>query len=240
MAKPIVGSMSDWSGALKDLYRQIDDGSIALYNLRAFLEHRDPFTTLPDIPWFETYRALGMEDEYRGMVKTLSLAVDQSFWFTPIAKGVTSNRIVAGHRKLGVKFYLYADDIDTAVPTHDRDPNRDGPYVVGFRRTVEADEENANKSANQLAKANHEGITLPERLLLGVGFYMATGQHLDVSDWTLCAGSRYQGGGVPDVYWGPVYRRVYVGWDSPDYSRDNLRSRSVQFPLPVEPPLSGA
>ncbi len=44
MAKEkVVGSMSDWSGMLKDFLRQIDDGSITREILQAFLEHRNPF-----------------------------------------------------------------------------------------------------------------------------------------------------------------------------------------------------
>lgn len=44
MAKQeIVGSMSEWSGMLKDFFRQIDDGSITREKLQAFLEHRNPF-----------------------------------------------------------------------------------------------------------------------------------------------------------------------------------------------------
>ena len=113
------------------------------------------------------------------------------------------------------------------MPTHDRDPNRDGPYVVGFRRTVEADEENKDKSANQLAKANHKGITLPERLLLGAGFYVATGQHLDVVNWTLCTGSHYRDGDVPRVYWDSDDRKVVVDWCDPGGHGACLRSRSV-------------
>ncbi len=35
--------MSEWSGTLKDLFRQIDDGSITLEQTRAFAEHRNPF-----------------------------------------------------------------------------------------------------------------------------------------------------------------------------------------------------
>jgi hypothetical protein len=232
MARPIVGSASDWLGALKDFHRQCDDGSIALYQLRAFLEHSDPFTTLPDINWPETYKALGLQDEY-GAVKDLVIPERPDLWVMPVAKGVTSNKVVNGHKKLGVNFYLYAEDLDVAVPTHDRDANRDASYVVGFRRVIEADEENANKSANQLAQIGHKGITLPERLLLGAGFYVATGQHLDVVNWTLCTGSRSSGGDVPDVCWSPARRLVYVHWCAPDDSDDYLRSRSVQFPLPA-------
>jgi len=41
--KNIVGSMSDWSGVLKDLFRQVNDGSITLAQTQAFVEHRNPF-----------------------------------------------------------------------------------------------------------------------------------------------------------------------------------------------------
>lgn len=40
MAKTAVGSMSDWSGVLKDFWRQIDDGSHTLESVKAFNEHR--------------------------------------------------------------------------------------------------------------------------------------------------------------------------------------------------------
>ncbi len=43
MAKPAVGSMSEWSGVLKDFFRQIDDGSISLEEIKVFNEHRNPF-----------------------------------------------------------------------------------------------------------------------------------------------------------------------------------------------------
>ncbi len=41
--KEAVGDMSAWSGMLKDLFRQIDDGSITREMLKAFLGHRNPF-----------------------------------------------------------------------------------------------------------------------------------------------------------------------------------------------------
>ncbi len=38
--RQVVGSMSKWSGVLKDFFRQIADGSINLNQVQAFLEHR--------------------------------------------------------------------------------------------------------------------------------------------------------------------------------------------------------
>ena len=39
----VVGSMSEWSGLLKDFFRQIDDGSVTREMLKEFNEHRNPF-----------------------------------------------------------------------------------------------------------------------------------------------------------------------------------------------------
>lgn len=179
--------------------------------------------------WSETHKALGLEAEFRQGANGLILPDNKKLWYLPMVKGVTSNKIVAGCRSLGVKYSLYDEDLDNAVPTHKRDANRDGSYIVGFRRNVEADEEFADKSANMLAEVDHQGICLPERLMLGAGYYVATGQHLDTRTWTLCAGSRSSGGRVPGVGWYPERREVYVRWDYPDGSSGRLRSRSVEF-----------
>jgi len=176
--------------------------------------------------WVETYKALGLESEFR-QVDRLVFPEDKNLWFLPMVPGVTSNKIVAGHRRFGVNYWLYADDLDVSVPTHDRDANRDGPYIVGFRRNVEADEEFAGKSVNVLVKAGHKGICLPERLLLGAGYHVATGQHLDVKTATLCAGSHSVGGIVPHVDWSSGNRKVYVNHRNPDNSDGSLRSRSA-------------
>jgi hypothetical protein len=180
--------------------------------------------------WLETYKALGLESEYQQAVAKLVFPDSQNLWYVPMVPGVTSNKIVAGHRRFGVKFWLFDEDLDSVVLAHDRDANRDGPYIVGFRRNVEADEEFANKSADVLAKVNHRGICLPERLMLGAGYYVATGgQHLDQEVITLCTGSRGRHDSVPHVNWGPDYRKVYVNYGSPDIAYGNLRSRSVVF-----------
>lgn len=230
MANQVVGSMSEWSGVLKDLFRQIDEESITLPNLQAFLERRNPFD-VSDIDWQKTYAALGMEAEYAEAISLLGVKEDPNFWVVPVVKGVTCNKVVAGLRKLKVGVCAQVDDIDKGVTTNDRDPNRDGSYVIGFRRTVEADKENKNLSDYALAKQNHKGITLQERLLLGLGYFLTTGQHLDVKNVTLCSGSRNQIGFVPRLCWVFDARQVYINWRHPGDCRAFLCSRSaVSFP----------
>lgn len=223
----VQGVPSDLSRGLADLW--IGQKGMLGEEIRRIF-YAGPF---PDIDWPLTYLKLGMEAEAEAAKKIVLPPRDTLIWWVPMVQGTTSNRIVSGMRNLGVGFYLYEDDLDVAVPTHDRDPNRDGSYVIGFRRTIEADEENKNLSANQLKERNHKGITLPERLLLGAGFFVATGQYLDVKNETLCAGSRFSDGRVPHVHWPPGPRKVCVSWSHPDHCHHLLCSRSAQFPLPA-------
>lgn len=205
-----------WIGRKKELGNQ----------LRAILLG-DEAEIFSAINWQKTYEALGMETEYAEFVKTHEVKEDSSLWTVPVLKSVICNRIVAALRKQGVDVYTYVDDIDKDVPTNDRDPNRDGSYVVSFVRTVEADEANKNFSANELAKRGHKGITLLERLLLELGYFLTTNKHLDEKNWTLCSGSRHVYGFVPHVHWDSDDRKVYVNWYLPVSSSGGLRSRSV-------------
>jgi len=226
MTRQVVGSMSDWSGMLKDLFRQISDGSFTLPMMKAVVEHHNPFDSgLPDIDWPKTYEALGMSEEYS---KFPAVTEDPNFWTVPVIKGITPNKVVKALKDAGVDVYLYINDPDKDVPTNDRVP-ANGSYAISFKRTIEADEENKNLSANTLKQRGHKGITLLERLLLELGYLLTTGQHLDIKKWTLCSGSRCSGGSVPGVSWYSVYRRVRVCWFNSDHARDDLRSRSAVF-----------
>lgn len=197
--------------------------------LQTIIDENAPAAAVPDIPWAEVYKVLGMENEYAEIAKTLVVSSQLNLWVMPVIKGVTCDKAVQALRKLGVDLYSYVNNLDKDVKTNDRDPNRNGSYIISFRCSIEADEENKYFSANQLKECNHKGITLLERLLLELGYFLATGKHLDEKSWTLCAGSRCSDGGVPRVYWCSDGREVYVDWCSPDYSDAYLCSRSAVF-----------
>jgi hypothetical protein len=116
-------------------------------------------------------------------------------------------------------------DLDVAVPTNDRCP-KDGPYAIWVRDRVEADREHKGRSARYLEQKHIPGITLLERLLLELKYFLETGQQLDIQNWTLCSGSRRGNDDVPYVRWGGSQLRV--GWCHPDSGDgDGLRSREV-------------
>lgn len=133
-------------------------------------------------------------------------------WSILMTKGLTLKKIVEEMKK-HMDVYL---NIDLDKVTSDRNPDND--CVVFVRDRVEADEELAGKSADDLNNEGVNGITLPERLLLGFFYWWKTGgQHLDVEYWTMCSGSRYVDAdgdvGVAGVCWSPGYREVCVDWD---------------------------
>lgn len=176
-----------------------------------------------DFNWVGVYNMLGMQDAFQDF----EFEEKDNLWTVPVIKGVTPSKILAVFRNLGVNVYSYYNDIDVSVPKNDRDANRDGSYAVSFKKNIEADPEFAGKSANDLARMEVKGITLLERLLLELAYFLQTNQHLDVQNVTLCSGSRLSDGDVPDVRWDADGRGLYVRWFNPSHSNSSLRARAV-------------
>lgn len=116
-------------------------------------------------------------------------------------------------------------NLDEIVTHNDRDP-KNGSYAIWVRDGQEPDEEWKNHSANQLAKKNISGVTLLEWLIYQPVYFKKIGKHLDMDNWTLCTGSRYDGGDVPSVGWNG-HDRMVVGGFRPDGAYDSLRAREV-------------
>ena len=117
----------------------------------------------------------------------------------------------------------YANDLDEAIPINDRDP-KNGSYAVWVRDVREADEEFANKSADDLKVENHTGITTLERQLLEADYFFEKGEHLDQQNVTLCTGSRNRDGYVPYADW---CDKFVVDWCYSSGRSPYLRSRRV-------------
>jgi len=144
-----------------------------------------------------------------------------------IPKGLTIAAVVNAMRTKSITIVI-SDDADGALKGHNV-READHNYAVCFRDRQEADEELENCSFNKLKADGINSVTLMERLVYGFKFWSENedGQHLDVFNVTVCAGSQYADGGVPDVHWNIDYRKVYVSWCHPDDARVHLRSRQA-------------
>ena len=220
--KEVVGSMSEWSGVLKDLFRQIDDGSVSLEQVQDFLEHKNPFDKTDLIADWESFyrKVFGIKVDFSGLKipkkkKGFSRLII-------VAKGMTSQKVYNKCKEI-FPCWKYADNLDRAVQSERVSDMR--PYAVWFRDRIEADKELKNLSANDLKERKITSITLEERLVYELKYFEETGRHLDIDNITLCAGSRYSDGNVPRVDW--YYSEFDVYWDHPGSRDGSLRSRQA-------------
>jgi len=138
---------------------------------------------------------------------------------------MTQNRLWAKCGALFARHSYIGDDLDKVVSKHERSV-ANGAYAIRVRPNVEADEEPKNRSAIWIAGQNRKTVTLPERLVLSPWHHWMTGgEHLDITNITLCAGSRGSDGSVPYVCWGVGLLDVI--WYYPGYANGGLRARSA-------------
>jgi len=225
MGREVVGSVSEWSGMLKDLFRQIDDGSITLEQFQAFLEHKNPFLAVDFVEdWQNFYReVLGIECDFSNLrIPKREKGFNR---LIIVAQGMTPQTIYDKCKELFPSWKYTNENLDD-ITTSER-TSKAGAYAVWFRDNIEADEELKNLSANDLKNRGILGITLEERLLFELKYFKETGKHLDIENVTLCSGSRCSDGGVPYVRW--YDGKLYVDWCYPGGRHGGLRSRRAVF-----------
>jgi hypothetical protein len=168
--------------------------------------------TVPDIDWIKTYTALGMGVEFAEAVEPLSVVGEHhDLWVVPIVRGINCDKIISFFREMKIMVGGNVGSLSRDAMINDRDTSN-GSYVVGFAREVEGDEYSRGSSADKLTELGCKGITLLERLLLGLGYFLTTGRHLDVKNVTLCLGSRLNDGRVAYVHFVTSHDHHNGGW----------------------------
>lgn len=205
-------------GQLRDHFRQ------SMFSLVGTGEDEQRQTNRFVAEWGRFYRdVLGMNVDFSHLV--IPTKPNGDFWLIVVTPGLTYNVLVAKLRSL-FDSWVYTDDLDKVINMNKEQRRAIGkPYAIWVRARVEADEENANKSANDLS--NTPSLTLMERFLLEGIYFKKTGKHLDISNVTLCAGSRRLDGFVPGVDWDADVSKMGVYWSSAYYRDDDLRARTV-------------
>ena len=211
-------------GLLADLLHKLQQGVITERELELFVQRQHPFV-ISNIQ--EEWQAF-YQKYFRMTVDFSDVAIpDDPGGFDRviyIPKRLTFAVVVKALRKK-FKVYLYTENLDKDVVDNVRVADRN--YAIRIRERQEADEELKYLSANQLKTRGDSIITLLERLVYELKYYDETGQHLDVQNWTLCAGSRYSGGLVPRVDWRSDGDKLRVSWSHPDHADARLRGRVV-------------
>ncbi len=217
-----------------DVFQKLRSGVIPYESMEVFrmlsraqhqllAERKDPFA-IPADPrevWENIYGDAGVTLDLTGLDFTPPKG-DEEYWPIVVAKGMT----IQNSWNLCSKLFRCEkrDSLDKDVPTNDRTANE--TYIIWVRANIEADSEFANMSANDLQKKGHKSNTFMERILLEAYYFTSTGgKHLDLKNWTMCAGSRDSSGRVPRAEWYGGQFQIF--WCYPGYSSSHLCSRSV-------------
>ena len=119
-----------------------------------------------------------------------------------IPTGISIDLVVRAHIDRSIPFWKWcAGNLESVMQESERGVIKTS-RVLWVRDGQEADEELKNLSAEMIAEQKIDTENLFERLVHGLKFYDETGEHLDVTNVTLCAGSRYAVGDVPRVHRG--------------------------------------
>ena len=163
--------------------------------------------------WQALYQMFGLEKDFSNLsIPRKPEGLDR---LLIIAQGMTPNQELNKLKEL-MPVYKFEDNLDIFIPV--RKTNRD--YAIWVRDQREADD---------FPRQGINSITLEERLLFEVKYFLETGQHLDVQNITRCAGSRDAAGRVLRVCWSGFYGALYVSCCGPGGMFGDLRSREVVF-----------
>jgi len=132
---------------------------------------------------------------------------DGSYRLIVVVPGITIEQVLTAYAAKDIKVWRWTNDNLDAITDSDRSAAA-GPYAIWVRDTQEAHLEHAGKSYDQLKTVGVPGMTLLERLILELVYFLETGKHLDVTNVTLCSGSLYHVGHVPLVYFSAGKVRV--------------------------------
>jgi hypothetical protein len=198
---------------LADIFTKASNGNLSHGELEAFSKRQNPFKLIID--WAKVYEVLGMSAEYAEFVRANAAAFGSehpTFWVVPVLKGVTYSKVLAVLEGLmGIKIEYRGDPVD--ITKNNRDPNEGGSYIVSFVASVEADSSFKDFPFSALDERGVKGITVLERLILELGYFLATGEHLDRENFTVCNGSRFSNGAIPAIKWfGARIQKLSIGW----------------------------
>ncbi len=171
--------------------------------------------------WRNFYRHLGIKTDFLNLqIPKKQEGFDR---LIIMAQGVTPQRAYDQCKELFPCWKRTGKNLDEVIDfSFQTRSAKNGPYAIWVRNRVEADKELQGLSANNL---KCQGITLEERLIYGLKFFKERNKHLDIQNVTLCSGSRFNDGHVPNVH--RFVGKVCVGWYHAGNAGGGLRARQV-------------
>lgn len=229
MKEKAAGSVP--SGMLVDFIGKWGKGIITTKQVARFLQKENPFEEKHSLQkWIAFYKkhqkSLGLSNQViTGLSGVVVPERKNGFnLLVVIPQGLTENQAFTVCGNFFPRKSYIGNDLTTAVKGRNERESTQS-YALWVRDRQEADEETKNLSANQIRERRVKTMTLLERIILELYYWEQTGNHMDVVNITLCAGSCGGVGSVPVVDWN--VGKLWVDWWFPRFAGSGLRSRPV-------------
>lgn len=197
-ASKAVGTMGDWVGGLRDLFKQIEDGMHPddFYGWVAHRQVRRLRKGDTAEPVYKDHLAR-WEERFKRDLSALWIPEHQEGFdcLLVVPQGMRPNKACDRLKEAKMPAYRYTKNLNNIFSGRIACAD----YAVWMRDGQEADAEFRNMSADDCLARLVNGITLEEQLLFNEDWFLRHGTHLDEKSWTLCTGSRYSDGNVPCV-----------------------------------------
>ena len=177
--------------------------------------------------WEEFYRSrFGFSLDLSHLINNDEYDLD-SYFTIVIPKGLTMNNVLCAMRQ-EYRVLTCFKDLDGKIPTNERTAEA-ADYVIFIKRSPEPDEELADFSADSLREIKgFYSITVLERMVAGFKYFCDNGSHFDITDITLCTGSRDFEGDIISIHCDASNTEI-IDYYLPDDSGKEMRSREVFF-----------
>jgi hypothetical protein len=219
-------------GQLKELIEMRMSGNprVSKFHMREFLAGRNPFEIPTDpVEQMKVFWKKFFNRDFNLYAGQIPEEKEGPGWLLVMPKGLTYDEVEEVMWKQFKCRKHTNKKISEVIDLEKEVRKTTETYAIRLRDTIEADEVHKNKSANMIKEEGINGITLLERMVLGIFFWWISGKkkHLDYGSCTLCSGSRYLDGNVPYTGFGSGDDRVFICWYQPDRRSDILGVRQV-------------
>lgn len=180
------------------------------------------------IAWENIYAKLGVKRDFNSI--NIPDFFDPNLHFPVIISDVPFSNITDFFKKEKFEVWEAFEQPESDI----RHPKKDGDYILILKKLKEArhDRKLRGLSINSLCNQKHKGITIRERLMLEIFYYLETGKNLDETGSTLCYGSIHFCSSTPSVFTREglfLKKAVMCRGVEPNEVSDNMASREVLF-----------
>lgn len=158
-------------------------------------------------------------------------------WILLVPKGITHDIV---WKKCKTMFKTELRDLDEnnmdeeLTYYNQRDPNRDGTYLIRLRDGVEPERDLWHYMTWKINEEKIPVVTFLEGLLLHLWYHWKSGEHLDTKNWTFCSGTMtHSCGNAMRVTFRGRGNKLRTESHQDGYQKKDYRPRRVTTSIPV-------